>query len=73
MPRSLRNTFIKLPANGTPQVYFILSMIIYLLNTINPNHTFVSRFKALLSRYPSIDVRAMGFPEDWKTESIWKD
>lgn len=73
MPRSPRNTFIKLPANGTPQVYFILSMIIYLLNTINPNHTFVSRFKALLSRYPSIDVRAMGFPDDWRTESIWKD
>ena len=72
MPRSPRNTFIKLPANGTPQVYFVLSMIIYWLNTINPNHSFVSRFKTLLNRYPSIDVRAMGFPDDWKDESLWK-
>ena len=67
------NPVIKLPANGTPQVYFVLSMIIYLLNTINPNHSFVSRFKALLNCYPSIDVRAMGFPDDWKDESLWKD
>ena len=73
MPRSPRNTFIKLPASGTPQVYFILSMIIYLLNTINPNHSIISRFNALLSRYPTIDVRAMGFPDDWKNESLWKD
>lgn len=73
MPRSPRNTFIKLPANGTPQIYFVLSMIIYLLNTINPNHSFVSRFKDLLNRYPSIDIHAMGFPDDWKNGSLWKD
>ena len=32
-------------------------MIVYLLDIINPNHLFVTRFKDLLNRYPSIDVR----------------
>ncbi len=73
MPRSPRNFFINPPTGGTHQVYFVLSMIIYLLNTINPNHSFISRFNELLNRYPSIDVRAMGFPDGWKKESLWKD
>ena len=64
---------VYVPAGGTQQTYFVLSMIIYLLNTVNPNHSFVPRFCELLKRYPSIDVRAMGFPDDWKNESLWKD
>ena len=72
MPRSPRRSFVSLPANGTQQVYFILSMIVYLLDIINPNHSFVARFKDLLGRYPSIDVRAMGFPVDWEKENIWE-
>ena len=73
MPRSPRNTFIPLPTGGTQQIYFVLSMIIYLLNTVNPNHSLVPRFCELLKRYPSIDVRAMGFPDNWKNENLWKD
>ena len=49
-----------------------VSMIVYLLDIINPNHSFVTRFKDLLNRYPSIDVRAMGFPANWENEDIWK-
>lgn len=72
MPRSPRKSFVTLPSSGTRQVYFILSMIVYLLDIINPNHSFVERFRALLSRYPSIDVRAMGFPDTWENEELWK-
>lgn len=71
MPRSPRKPFITLPANGTQQVYIILSMIIYLLNIINPNHSFVRRFKDLLNKYPLIDIRAMGFPANWENENLW--
>lgn len=72
MPRSPRKPFVTLPANGTRQVYFILSMIVYLLDIINPNHSFVTRLKDLLDRYPSMDVRAMGFPANWENEDLWK-
>ena len=69
-----RKLFIFILVAVRTQVAYILilSMIVYLLDIINPNHLFVTRFKDLLNRYPSIDVRAMGFPANWENEDIWK-
>ena len=41
------------------------------MQTVNPNTTFVSRFKALLDKYPNVDVSAMGFPLDWQSNQLW--
>ncbi|MEO5788898.1 MAG: Abi family protein [Gelidibacter sp.] len=54
------------------KVFFILSMILFLMQTINPSNTIVVRFKKLLAEYPNIDVSAMGFPDNWKDEKLWK-
>lgn len=54
------------------RTYFLLSMIIYLLNTINPNHSFSFRVKDLIRKYPLIDIRAMGFTKNWELEELWK-
>lgn len=59
-----------LPLNN--KTYFILSMVIYLMNTINPKHSIQSQLKALLAKHPNIDTHAMGFPEAWQTETIWR-
>ncbi|MHC1704885.1 MAG: Abi family protein [Tenuifilaceae bacterium] len=53
------------------KTFFMLSMIVYLMNSINPKHKIQEKFKALLTKYPNIDTRAMGFPKDWEKESIW--
>lgn len=52
--------------------YFLLSMIIYLLNTINPSHSFSSKVKNLFSKYPLIDNKAMGFTREWEFEKMWE-
>lgn len=72
MPRNARKPFIGVPPYGTQQIYFVLSMILYLLNTVNPNHTFKERLNALLVNHPNIDTEAMGFPAGWKKETIWQ-
>ena len=59
-----------LPLNN--KVYFILSMMLFLMDTINPNNSIHTKFKALLAKYPNIDVRAMGFPSGWEREPLWK-
>jgi abortive infection bacteriophage resistance protein len=46
-------------------------MILYLLQSINPKNTITSRFKDLLHKYPNIDVKAMGFPDNWEEEPLW--
>ena len=70
VPRRTRLPFIAIPSN-TKKVYYVLSIILYFLQTINPNTSFVNRFKALLKEYPQIDATAMGFPDDWQTITLW--
>lgn len=59
----------RLPNNRT---YFVLSMILYLLQTVNPRHTFKQKLQTLLDKYPNIDIKAMGFPLDWEEEPLWQ-
>jgi abortive infection bacteriophage resistance protein len=54
------------------RIYYVLSMIIYLLNTVNPDHTFKQKLSDLLLKYPNVDSRAMGFPTRWQTEPLWQ-
>ena len=44
----------------------------YFLQTVNPQNTFVRRFKSLLCRYPNVDIEAMGFTPHWEQEPLWR-
>lgn len=71
VPRRTSLPFVTIPRD-TKRVYYVLSIILYFLQTINPNNNFVTRFKSLLARYPSVDVAAMGFPAgNWQDEPLW--
>ena len=47
-------------------------LIIYLLNIIDPKNQFKIKFQNLLEKYQMIDIKAMGFHDDWAKEEIWK-
>ncbi len=49
-----------------------MSILLYLLQAINPQNTFAARFRSLLGKYPNVDVSAMGFPSDWQDEKLWQ-
>jgi abortive infection bacteriophage resistance protein len=53
------------------RIYFRICIIKYLLFTVSPNNRFTEKLKSLLAEYPTIDVKAMGFPADWQNESLW--
>ena len=71
IPRRTTKPFVSIP-NDTKKVYYTLSIILYLLQTVNPSNTLALRFKALLAKYPHIDVAAMGFPFGWDFNTLWK-
>lgn len=54
------------------KIYPLLNCMIYLLDTINPSSSFKNKFNELLKNHPSIPLNIMGFPEDWKTNPLWK-
>ncbi|GHU58525.1 CAAX amino protease [Bacteroidia bacterium] len=71
-PRSPSNTWLINRQTGINRVYYVFSMIIYLLNTVNPNHTFKQKLESLFSKYPNVDRAAMGFPDNWQSEPLWQ-
>ena len=72
MPKKTAYSFIAMPPRGTKHVYFILAIIQYWLNIINPNNTFHDKIKRLLIKYPNIDISAMGFLYSWESEPLWR-
>lgn len=56
------------------RVYYFLCMLNYLLQTANPTSTFSRRLKDLLDDNKSVvSLPAMGFPQGWMAETIWRD
>lgn len=72
-PRHTQNTWIDMNNVSNRRMYYILSIILYLLNIVNPNHTFKQKLKNLFLKYPNVDRMAMGFPPNWQNEPLWKD
>ncbi|MFI3261702.1 MAG: Abi family protein [Rikenellaceae bacterium] len=54
------------------RTYYRLCMIKYLLFSVSPANSFKAKLTTLLSEYPSIDIVAMGFPQNWQDESLWR-
>lgn len=72
VPRRVSNPFVQIPVSTNRKVYFILSIITYLLGIINPYNTFRDKLRDLFIEYPNIDVSAMGFPHNWQNEPLWR-
>ncbi|MDR3181055.1 MAG: Abi family protein [Prevotellaceae bacterium] len=60
------------PATNMRRIYFRICIIKYLLFTVSPNNSFTQKLKSVLEKYPTIDVRAMGFPSNWQEEPLWQ-
>ena len=71
VPRRTYLPFIDIPTD-TKRVYYIMSILLYLLQAVNPQNTFAARFRSLLGKYPNVDVSAMGFPSNWQYETLWQ-
>lgn len=56
----------------TDRTYFVICMIQYLLQTVNPNNTFKEKLEELFQKYPTIDRFALGYTENWQEEDLWK-
>ena len=72
MPRHPRNTFISQPSIGTQRTYFVLAIIRYWLNLIEPSNTLTQDLAQLFSLYPSVYPGALGFPQSWQQEALWQ-
>ena len=71
-PRRTQHTWLTNTTVNNNRLFYALSMIIYLLNTVNPNHSFKKKLENLFQKYPNVDRAAMGFPANWRSEPLWQ-
>lgn len=59
-------------APTTKRFYFNLCIIKFLLDRINSSNVMTYKLQNLLTSYPMVDIKAMGFSEHWTTEPLWQ-
>ena len=60
------------PSQQPIKLYHQLCTLLYLEQTITPNIDLKRSLLRLLTEHPEVNLHAMGFPADWKSEPIWQ-
>lgn len=72
-PKNTKNSWVGNSFEaGNDRVYFRICIIRYILFSVSPNNTFKEKLIDLLSKYPNVDINAMGFTPDWSNKPLWK-
>lgn len=54
------------------RIFFTLCIIKYFVNIIAPKNDMTAKLRWLFTDYPNIDAKAMGFPNIWEMEPLWR-
>lgn len=72
MPERMPHTWIADFSFREQSLYPQLCYVVYWLNSISSSNTFVTDFKQLLAKHPSVRTQLLGFPRNWEQEPLWK-
>ncbi len=65
---------------ATNRIFYVMCMIKYLLQTINPSHHLLRHFVDLINKHPNVPIAYMGIPSEggsstkllnWQEENLW--
>lgn len=71
IPNRITRPWITLPTDPL-KVYHDICIIKYLLDVVNPNNDLLAKLRWLFVDFPEIDLKAMGFPDGWELEPLWR-
>ncbi len=72
MSASLRGAWVNIEGVDANKVYAIACCIAYWLDSMGYGLDFKNKLKSLLASYSQVDPTAMGFPENWISEPLWR-
>lgn len=70
-PRRMQLPWIS-PGIASNRIFYDLCIIRYFFTQISPNNAMKEDLRQLLSEFPMVDTCAMGFPEHWELEPLWR-
>lgn len=65
-----KNTFVDVEHNSEHRIYNTLVLIQHIMSIICSDSQWAKSLVGLIAKY-NIDIKPMGFPEDWKMRPIW--
>jgi abortive infection bacteriophage resistance protein len=71
LPKSVGNIWLSNREISNDKLFFFLSIMLYLLNAIEPKNTLKANLYNLFQKFSNINKVAMGFPVDWQKEPLW--
>ena len=72
LPGNLNGAWINASTTLQTKLYAQLCYLAYLQDATHPNNDFKQQLKSLLQAHPNVDVAAMGFPNNWENEPLWR-
>ena len=71
VPKKTTNKWLSGQNHNNRKMYIILAIIAYLLDIITPHNSFRKKVRGLMAKYDTVDITAMGFPDDWLSDTFW--
>ena len=68
----LRGAWVNIEGVDANKVYAIACCVAYWLDSMGYGVDFKNELKSLLVSYPQVDPAAMGFPDNWISEPLWR-
>ena len=53
------------------RMFPVLCILNHLMRQVSPHTSWDKRLHELLAEFPEVDLRAMGFPQDWQQDPFW--
>ena len=70
IPRRLNGRWITSNASSK-RIFFNICIIKWFIDIVSPNNDMLEHLQSLLAQFPMVDIRAMGFPQNWQDEPLW--
>ncbi len=70
--RKMRGEWVDATTVDPSRLHALLCCLIYWVNNIRSDSTLKTDIVQLLQKHQNVDPFAMGFPQDWKQEPLWR-
>ena len=61
------------PSVSPNRTFFDICIIKWFVDIVSPNNDMKGHLQQLLTDFPMIDIKAMGFPANWQEEPLWRE
>ncbi|MBR3977336.1 MAG: Abi family protein, partial [Bacteroidaceae bacterium] len=71
IPNRINRPWITLSTDSL-RIFLNICIIKYFLDIVSPGNDMLAKLQWLFVKFPEVDLKALGFPNGWEMEPLWK-